>query len=425
LTGPVRASPREVPGSGGRKPRILVLSSLFPQPARPGAGLFVRERMFRVAGQLPLVVVSPQPWFPGQALIRRFRPQFRPPAPRYELQQGIPVHRPRFLSFPGWFKALDGLAMAVGSYPVIRRIRRQGGVGVVDGHFGYPDGYAATLLGSWLGVPATVTLRGTEVGTARTRLCRRLLQRGLGRASRVFTVSGSLATLARELGVPASRVRVVANGVDPRRFRPLDRAEARARLGLDPEAPVLITVGGLVERKGIHRVMEQLPALQRQFPEITYLVVGEAGPEGDWGARLKRQARELGLDARVRFLGAWSPEALPMPLSAADVFVLASRNEGWANVLLEAMACGLPVVASDVGGNPEVVSHPGLGKVVPFGDGDALRRALEEALSAPWDRAAIRAHAAANSWDDRVATLVGEFRRLDAGKREPAREAAP
>ena len=109
------------------------------------------------------------------------------------------------------------------------------------------------------------------------------------------------------------------------------------------------------------------------------------------------------------FLGALPPDELKVPLSAADVFVLATRNEGWANVFLEAMACGLPVVTTAVGGNAEVVAHAGLGTLVPFGDQDELTRAMADALRRDWDRDAIVAHAEANGWDQRVAVLSEEF----------------
>jgi glycosyltransferase involved in cell wall biosynthesis len=121
---------------------------------------------------------------------------------------------------------------------------------------------------------------------------------------------------------------------------------------------------------------------------------------------------ELRLADCVTFLGALPPAELAVPLSAADVFVLATRNEGWANVFLEAMACGLPVVTTDVGGNAEVVSRADLGRIIAFDDHDALLAALEEALMRNWDREAILAHAHANTWDGRVATLVDEFTRI-------------
>jgi teichuronic acid biosynthesis glycosyltransferase TuaC len=148
------------------------------------------------------------------------------------------------------------------------------------------------------------------------------------------------------------------------------------------------------------------------MPNLHYLIVGGPSPEGDMCEALRAQVASLGLQDCVHFLGPLPPEQLCGPLSAADVFVLATRNEGWANVFLEAMACGLPVVTTDVGGNAEVVCRPDLGAVVPFGDGAALRAAMAAALSQPWDRAAIRAHAAANTWATRVEVLTAAFRAL-------------
>jgi len=405
-------------------PALVTLSTLFPSAARPQAGLFVRERMFRVARRLPLTVVSPVPWFPGQGLLRLLRPDYRPQPPRIEIQEGIEVHHPRFPALPGAGRWLDGWAMAAACLPLLRRLRREGRLQVLDAHFAYPDGFAAVWLGRRLGVPVAITLRGTEVPLSRTRLRGRLLARALRGADRVFAVSESLAALARRLGVPAGRVQVVPNGVDAERFRPADRVTARRRFGLPEQAPVLVTVGGLCERKGFHRVIECLPTLARRFPGLRYLVVGGASPEGDWGPRLRALAERLGVAERVRFAGPLPPEELRWALSAADVFVLASSNEGWANVLLEAMACGLPVVVTDVGGSREVVCRPELGIVVPFGDRAALEAALAGALERPWDRDAIRAHAEANGWEDRVERLVAAFRAMAAGAADPAAAAA-
>ncbi|MGK2940203.1 MAG: glycosyltransferase [Immundisolibacter sp.] len=391
------------------EPRILVFSSLFPHVGAPGAGLFVRERMFRVARRLPLTVVSPQPWFPGQALLRRWRPHFRPAAPRRETQQGITVHLPRFLSVPGLAKSWDGRLMALACYPLLRRLRRQGGFDLIDAHFGYPDGYAASLLGRWLGVPVTVTLRGSESRQARTPALRRRLAATVAGVDRIIAVSDSLRQLALELGVSPTRVEVIGNGVDAVRFAPRPRLQARAALGIAPDSPVLVSVGTLVERKGFHRVIALLPALRQSHPGLIYLVVGGGGPEGDMSGELRTQVAALGLEDAVQFLGPLAPDELSLPLSAADVFVLASRNEGWANVLLEAMACGLPVVATDVGGNAEVVCRQDLGCIVPFGDAAMLQQALVQALGTDWDRPAIRRHAEDHAWDGRVDRLVGLF----------------
>jgi len=387
---------------------LVVFSSLFPSAVRPGAGLFIRERMFRVAQHRPLVVVSPQPWFPGQSLIRRLRPGYRPQAPALEMQQGIRVYHPRFLALPGLLRRFDGWSMALGSFLLLRRLRDEG-ARLIDAHFVYPDGEAATRLGHWLGMPVTVTLRGTEVPHSKDPAMRLRLARTLQAAARVFSVSDSLRGLALELGTPAEKTEVVGNGVDTGVFHPVDRTVARARLGVPENAKVLISVGGLVERKGMHRVIDCLPALLGRHPGLHYLVVGGGCPEGDLRAELDVQVMRLGLTGRVHFLGERPPAELKWPLSAADVFVLATRNEGWANVFLEAMACGLPVVTTDVGGNAEVVCRPELGRVVPFGDAAAMQQALDEALSHEWDRAAILDYARTHQWDKRVAQLLRAF----------------
>lgn len=395
-----------------RRPALLVWSSLFPTPLQPQAGIFIRERMFRVGGELPLAVISPQPWFPLQGLVRRWRPHFRLPAPKDENQTGVEVHRPKFLCPPGVLKSLDGLQMALCAWPTVRRLQARGQVDVIDAHFAYPDGYAATLVARWLGVPCTVTLRGTEVRHAQDPALRPRVVTALNRASHVFCVSDSLRRLALELGVPDTKLTVVGNGVDSARFTPLDRGKARARFGLRADAKVLITVGGIVERKGFHRVVECLLELIRRYGHVDYLVVGSGGAEGDFTNQLRARIAELGVGSNVRFLGALPPDDVRVAFSAADVSVLATRNEGWANVLLESLACGVPVVATDVGGNREVIRDDSLGSIVPFGDHAALLSALQAALAKDWDRDAIRRYAVENDWSARIPLLVETFRRL-------------
>ena len=394
------------------KPHIVVFSSLFPSELQPGVGLFVRERMSRVGRHLPLTVVAPVPWFPFQGLLALFKPGFRPNAPRFEQQSGHDVWFPRFLSVPGLLKQLDGLLMALATWPKMRALQKAGKLDIIDAHFGYPDGYAATLLGRWLGVPVCITLRGTESRHARDARLASPLRAALQRADHVFTVSGSLAQVALALGTPPHRVQVVGNGVDLSKFAPQPQATARQQLGIPMGVPVLVTVGGLVERKGFHRVMACIPELRKRFPDLMYLVVGGPSPEGDWTERLRQMAVDLGLKEAVRFLGPLPSSDLSKVLSAADVFVLSTRNEGWANVLLEAMACGLPVVTTDVGGNAEVVCRQELGTVVPFDDAPRLLQGISQALSKDWDRQAIRAYAAANTWDQRVQALLEAFHRL-------------
>ena len=394
-----------------RQARLLVLSQLFPNDADPVAGLFIRERMFRIGQHIPIAVVAPQPWFPLQGLIRRFRPHFRPPAQRFEIMQGIEVHRPRFICFPGILKWADGFFLALCSLPTVRRLVRKHGLNILDAHFGYPDGHAGVLLGRWLRLPVVITLRGKEERQARTEVASRL-RHAIVRADRLVCVSEALKKVAIGLGADEARVTVIGNGIDLAKFSPVARDEARRTLELPLDAKVIVSVGGLIERKGFHRVIECLPGLLGRHPNLHYLIVGGAGPAGDMSAQLRRQVAALGLAERVRFLGPYPPERLKIPLSAADVFVLATSYEGWANVFLEAMACGLPVVTTRVGGNAQVVSSPKLGKIVEYGDQDALTEAISAALARQWDRDHILQYARSNAWERRIPALLEVFNQV-------------
>lgn len=396
------------------EPKIVVFSSLYPSRIRPNAGVFIRERMSKVAEQLPLVVVSPVPWFPLQGLIRLCKPEFRPQPATFERQQGIDVYYPRFLSIPGLLKSWDGLFMAIGSFFTLYRLRKQFQFNIIDAHFAYPDGYAATLLGKWFAVPVTITLRGTEVPQSKRPQIRTRLLQALQNATQVFSVSESLKHHVVELGADAEKIQRIGNGVDTKKFYPVDKQEARQQLELPEDAKVLISVGGLVDRKGFHRVLEVLPALVKQYPNLIYLIVGGPSPEGNISERLRQQVKDLDLVEHVRFLGSLPADQLKTPLSASDVFVLATANEGWANVFLEAMACGLPVITTDVGGNAEVVNDEALGAIVTFGDRQALQEALSAALEKTWDKTEILKYAKANAWQQRVNKLVVEFKRLSA-----------
>lgn len=392
------------------RPKLLVFSSLFPSDKRPNAGVFIRERLFRVAKQIPVIVVSPVPWFPFQGVIRYWRPHFRPQPDKYEEQDSVQVYFPRFLSIPGLFKSWDGFFMALGSLSTLIKLRKQ--FNIIDAHFAYPDGYAATLLGKWLQIPVTITLRGTEVPLSKMPGRKTRLLIALKNATRVFSVSDSLKQHVVSLGAERDKIRVIGNGVDVVKFYPLAKSAARSELNIPEYAKVLVSVGGLVDRKGFHRVIEVLPALVAKYPELIYLVVGGDSPEGNIRERLEHQVKTLKLEGNVRFLGAYPSEQLKVPLSAADLFVLATANEGWANVFLEAMACGLPIITTEVGGNKEVVNGPRLGTVVPLGDSDALIAALLQGLAGGWDRSLIIQYARENSWDTRVKILVEEFQSI-------------
>lgn len=369
--------------------------------------------MFRVGRHIPIVVVSPQPWSPFDWIVRLFRRSFRPAMSRFERMDGIEIHRPRWLSLPGIAKRYDGWLMWRGSERCVRKLQRRFDATVIDAHFLYPDGWAATRISRRLGLPCTITLRGSKdewlIGTDRERF----LVEAMHSATRLFSVSESLRrNVAEKLGIPREKVTVIGNGVDWRRFRAVDRAEARRELGIAQDAEVLIGVGGLVSRKGFQRIIPLIPLLRETHPGLLYLIVGGGTTQGDMRRELEALARQHGVADCVVFCGPQKPENLSRYYSAADVFVLATEHEGWANVFLEAMACGLPVVTTRVGGNAEVVLEPETGYLVDWWDPQAFASAIDRALAHRWAREAIVEYARSNSWDSRVERLVAEFDRL-------------
>jgi teichuronic acid biosynthesis glycosyltransferase TuaC len=388
--------------------RAVVLSSTFPNANQPTLGIFVRERMTALARHCELRVVAPIPWFPANGLIRGSRYVGLAPV---EAGGPFPVYHPRVLSIPRYLKCVDGILYAASLARFLVRLRRDFPFDLIDAHFAYPDGLAAVLLGRLLRRPVVVTLRGSIVRLQHYRLHRPQIRWALDHAARVIAVSQSLKDVATDLGVGAQHISVIPNGVDLAKFRPKVRSAAREACGLPLDRSIILTVGGIYEGKGQHHVVEALARLSARRPDAVYVMVGEDRRDG-YVEGLRERVARAGLGERVRFAGRKPHDALADWYSAADVFCLATRSEGWANVLLEALACGTPVVATRVGGNAEIVPSDRYGLLVAHGDVPALADALDRAIESRWDRAALAAYAAGHTWDAAASLVVGEFERV-------------
>jgi len=350
-------------------------------------------------------------------MIRLFRKTFRPIAATYEIMDEVEVYRPRWLSLPGVGKRFDGWLMARGTLSCVRQVHENFRATIIDAHFLFPDGWAAVWIGRRLGLPVTITIRGSKdewlIGTDREPM----LVQAMRQAVCLFAVSEALRRdVAIRLGIDGAKVDVVANGINLERFFPVDRITARQRLNIDLDAKVIISVGNLIERKGFHRIIPLIKDLQKRYPKLIYLIVGGGATQGDLRERLERQVQGSGVSDNVRFCGPQHPDDLKWFYGAADIFALATEHEGWANVFLEAMACGLPVVTTRVGGNAEVVRNSSVGRLVEWWDPDEFLNALVAALDEQWDRGAIIAYAHKNTWDDRIARLGAVFRAIESGQ---------
>jgi glycosyltransferase involved in cell wall biosynthesis len=276
-------------------------------------------------------------------------------------------------------------------------------IDLIDAHYFYPDGVAAVWAANHFRIPVVVTARGTDISLIpKFTVPRRLIEGAARNANGIIAVCDALKSEMVALGIDADRITVLRNGVDLDKFRPGERASARAHFGL--ERRVLASVGHLIKRKGHHHVIAALPHLN----DTDLLIVGD-GPER---RTLERLAVKLGVANRVRFLGALTQEELARLYNAIDALVLASSREGWANVLLESMACGTPVAASAVWGTPEVVAVPEAGTLMPSVDAAGVVVAVRELFRKPRDRAATRRYAEGFSWDATTRGQLELFSRL-------------
>jgi glycosyltransferase involved in cell wall biosynthesis len=376
--------------------KILTFSTLFPNSEKPGHGIFVETRLRHLvaSGQVEARVVAPVPWFPSaHPRFGQYARQAR--VPRQELRHGIAVSHPRYPVLPKIGMNVAPLLLAQSVKPAIARLLDEGfDFDLIDAHYFYPDGVAAALLGRYFNKPLVITARGSDITLLpRYPLPRRMIMWAAKRADAVITVCNALRDEVVALGVDPARVTSLRNGVDLQLFQPTARSAAAQF--------TLLTVGHLVPVKAQELIIGALPLL----PGVRLVLAGD-GPNR---AMLEQLARSLEVSGRVEFLGAVPQAQLRAHYGAADALVLASSREGWANVLLESMACGTPVVASRVYGTPEVVAAPEAGILMaertPQGVADAVN-----ALRANYpDRGATRRYAERFSWDDTTAGQLAVF----------------
>ena len=382
--------------------RVLAITQIFPNAVEPLAAPFNRQQFAALGRRCQLEVLATIPWFPGARWARRWAAAGRlDEVPRREQIAGLAVEHPRYLHVPRvGYRIADRLytASLLGSV-----LGRRGAVDVVLAAWAYPDGAAAVTLGRLLGVPVVVKVHGTDINhVAQLSGPSARLRRVLPEARRVVAVSRPLAEEVIKLGVPAERVVVVRNGIDNTLFRPLDRGEARARLGLGPEGQGkwLVYVGRLERAKGTIDLLEAFARLAPRRRDLSLALLGHGGARDECAALAER------IGPQVRLLGARPLAEVPLWLGASHLLVLPSWNEGTPNVLLEALACGRPVVATRVGGIPDLITDPSLGALVPARDPAALAQALERVADGVYDPVAIAARGARGSWDESAAHLL-------------------
>ena len=391
-----------------RMTKVLLVSNLFPTPADPARGIFTARLAAHLQRRCELSVVCPLPWLPGWSARGPWgRLRALADVPRTYIVDGVLVHSPKYSTVPR-LRAIRAQSMFLGIAPTVALLHRKKAFDVINCHWLYPDGLASIWLGQQLGIPVVLTALGSDVNLLLDDpFVRPRIVRALRRADAITAVSAGLGRRIALEGLPPDRIAVTVNGVDTDQFIVSDRAASAQVLGLPDHDRRILFVGKLERVKGVAYLVDAFARLAARDPHLVLYVVGD----GLERAALERQVATCGLAARVRFMGAAHPSRIPLWMGAADVFCLPSLHEGCPNVVLEAFASGRPVVASRVGGVPEMM-QPHTGLMAPPGDAEGLESALELALHTAWDTEKIRAHAAHRSWETAADAYCGVYRHV-------------
>ena len=390
---------------------VLTFTSLFPNGEQPNFGVFVKHRAVALAqsSDVNVRVVAPLPYFPKQLNFGFIPAHWRRMAamPEHEEIAGLPTAHPRYFNPPKVGMKQYARWMANGALAVVKRLHAAQSIDLIDAHYVYPDGAAAMRIGQALNIPVSISARGTDINLFATMpLIRPQIQTALHAAQAIVAVSAALKLRMVELGIPAEKIAVIRNGIEQNVFYRRDQQAARQQLGLSLDAKLIVTVSALVPLKGIDRLIDALALMQQ--PNTHLLIIGQ-GPER---AALQARVAAHGLTERITLVGAKPQAELGAWYSAADLFCLASHREGCPNVVVEALACGTPVVASDVGGISELVTDERFGYLVPEAETNAAGFAarMQTALARDWSRDAIAAHGGARGWPDVANELLNYWR---------------
>lgn len=384
--------------------KLLTYTTLYPNAVQQRHGIFVEQRLRHLLGLggIESRVVAPVPWFPSaHPVFKEYADLARVPAE--EVRNGIHLVHPRYPVIPKIGMTIAPFLLAMSTLPVLKRIIKQGyEFDLIDAHYFYPDGVAAAMLGKWLDKPVAITARGTDLNLiAEFMIPRRLIKWAGNQSGLSIGVSRALQEKLMEIGIDRKKTRTFRNGVDLNLFHLMDRELLRRKYQFSGIGCTLLSVGNLVKIKGHDLVIKSLLDL----PSCNLIIVGS----GEERTRLERLAENIGVIKRVRFVGTVSQEKLAEYYNIADALVLASSREGWANVLLESMACGTPVVATSVSGTPEVVREQQAGILIHKRSPGAIARAVEQLLTNYPDREATRKYAEKHSWKETVLDIKESY----------------
>ncbi|HBU69102.1 MAG TPA: hypothetical protein DEE98_01830 [Elusimicrobia bacterium] len=392
--------------------KVLVITNLFPNNIEKNRGIFIKQSLQRINGPCDIRVVAPVPWFP---LNIKFLSNWSVNSlvSAEEEIAGIKTYHPRWLVIPKMMRSMYGFLMFACILPGILKVRKSFDFDVIYGHWIYPDGFASALLAKILKVPVVLHARGCDINQyTRFYLRRKMITWAVKNARSIITVSRQLKENVVKLGIEPEKIIVVQNGVDTGIFKPMDRNECRSKLGLNKEEKIILFIGTVEEVKGVEYLIEAFKKIRdRGVGKIRLIVIGKGALEN----KIKEKTAGYGLSDIVDFVREIPHAEVPLWINSCDVFCLPSIREGMPNVILETLSCRRPVVATDVGGIPDIMNSAEYGLLVPPRDPEALAGALIRLLSE--GRKEIYNPETVLSWGEHAEKIIKELNAA-AGNRE-------
>jgi glycosyltransferase involved in cell wall biosynthesis len=363
--------------------KILIITNLFPNNQEPTRGIYNKQQFLELAKLCELEVVAPLPWYDNCKI------------PKRENIDGIDVYHPRYFMIPKFGRSLYGLFFYFSLIGNIKEIYKIFKFDIILATWAYPDGFGSFLISKVLNTPIIIKVHGTDINLHTKYLfLRKAIVYVLRNSNKVIAVSNALKTRLVKIGVPEEKIVVIPNGVNLELFKPMDKDKCRNILNLSLNGKIVLFIGNLVRIKGIEYLIEAFALVSSMVKELC-LVIGGDGP---LRGKLVKRVKDLGLEGKVKFIGKKLHNEIPLWMNAADLFCLPSIMEGMPNVILEALACKKLIIATSVGGIPEIITSEDYGILVPTQDVAALAEAICMVFKNKWNPEILRRRAFEMDW---------------------------
>lgn len=345
--------------------KVLVISHMYPNARKPLDGIFVKERLKNLCRHCEIKVVCPYPWFPALGFLKKLS------MPKKEIQDNIEVYYPKYFPLPGkYFNLVKGFWSFLFIRNVVVNIQKRFNFDIIHAHRVYPDGFAAILLGKIFKKPIVITIHGSDINILiKSFIIKRMIRFSLTRAKCIITVSNALKEKIIGLGIAGNKIEILSNAIDSDKFKPINKIEARKKIDLPLTKKIILFVGNFVYAKNPLLLIDLAYEIKKQGrSDLFFIMVGD----GELKQKIIDKIKYLSVKEIVKLIEQKQHDEIPLWMNAADVFVLPSRFEGLPTVLVEAMACGLPIVATKVGGIPEIIKDNERGILIEPNDATAI-----------------------------------------------------